>query len=65
MENIDIPIAVVHNVFLELYIETGFWCWIVWLFYELSFRVKRLLEMFDAEAALGMMAMNVYVFQPI
>lgn len=24
MENMDIPIAVVHNVFLELYIETGF-----------------------------------------
>ena len=62
MENMDIPIAVVHNVFLELNIETGFWCWIVWLFYELSFRVKRLLEIFDAEAALGMMAMNVYVF---
>lgn len=59
---IDIPIAVVHNVYLELFIETGFWCWMIWLFYELSFRIKRLYEWFDAEAALGMMAMNFYVF---
>lgn len=59
---IDIPIAVVHNVYLELFIETGFWCWMIWLFYELSFRVKRLFEWFDVEVAIGMMAMNVYVF---
>ena len=59
---IDIPISVVHNVFLELYIETGFWCWMIWLFYELSFRVKRLYEWYDPEVAIGMMAMNVYVF---
>lgn len=52
----------VHNVYMELYIETGFWCWCTWILYELSFRINRIIEWFGVEPAVALMAMNFYVF---
>ena len=47
---------------MELYIETGFWCWCTWILYELSFRINRIIEWFGVEPAVALMAMNFYVF---
>lgn len=52
----------VHNVYMELYIEIGFWCWWIWIFYELSFRVHRIEERYTAPSAYLLLAMNFYVF---
>lgn len=52
----------VHNVYMELYIEVGFWCWWIWLLYELAFRVHRIDERYGDKPAYAFMAMNFYVF---
>src|SRR5699024_660182 len=28
-----------HNSFLQMYIEVGFWTWFVWLWYEIRLRI--------------------------
>lgn len=52
----------VHNVYLETYIETGFWCWCFWIIFELSFRVRRVIDRYSAVPGVALMTMNFYVF---
>lgn len=51
-----------HNVYLEFYLEVGFWCWWIWILYELAFRIHRIDERYGAKPAYVLMAMNIYVF---
>ena len=60
--NYPLATPAVHNVYMELYIETGFWCWWTWILYELAFRVHRIEERYTAQSAYLLMAMNFYVF---
>ena len=43
----SLSVTAVHNVFLEFYIEMGFWCWCAWLIFELSFRVRRVIDRYS------------------
>ena len=52
----------VHSVYLELYLEVGFWCWWLWLIYELGFRVRWVAARFGFAPAALLMVMNAYVF---
>lgn len=52
----------VHNVYLEVLIEVGFWCWWFWIFYELYFRVRRVLAWGFVRGAAAMLAVNALVF---
>ena len=52
----------VHNVYLEFYLEVGFWCWWIWIFYELAFRVHRVQERYSVAPAVVLFGMNLYVF---
>ena len=61
-QNDRIMVNAVHNVYLEFYIEVGFWCWWIWIFYELAFRVHRVKEWCGDIPAYALMAMNFYVF---
>ncbi len=61
-QNDAIMVNAVHNVYLEFYIEEGFWCWWIWIFYELAFRVHRVQERYTDRPAYSLMAMNFYVF---
>lgn len=54
--------AATHNVYLELYLEVGFWCWWTWILFELSFRIHRVEERYTEIPAYALMAMNLYVF---
>lgn len=54
--------AALHNVYMEMYIEVGFWCWWVWILYELAFRIHRISERYGATPAYMLMSMNLYVF---
>ena len=51
-----------HNVYLELYLEVGFWCWWIWILFELAFRIHRVEERYTEIPAYALMAMNLYVF---
>ena len=51
-----------HNVYMETYIEVGFWCWWVWILFELAFRIHRVEERYTEIPAYALMAMNLYVF---
>ena len=51
-----------HNVYLETYIEVGFWCWIIWMYYDLNWRVRRVSDRYEMPPAAVLMGMNVYVF---
>lgn len=51
-----------HNVYMETYIEVGFWCWWIWILFELSFRIHRVEERYTEIPAYALMAMNLYVF---
>ena len=51
-----------HNVYLEFYLEVGFWCWWIWIFYELAFRVHRVQERYSVAPAVVLFGMNLYVF---
>lgn len=51
-----------HNVYLETYIEVGFWCWMIWMYYDLSWRVQRVIDRYELPPAAVLMGMNVYVF---
>ena len=51
-----------HNVYLETYIEVGFWCWIIWMYYDLNWRVRRVCDRYEMPPAAVLMGMNVYVF---
>lgn len=61
-EGMDIPIEAIHNVYLELFIEVGFACWVTWLFYELIFRIDWIADRYTWDAALVVVPMNLYVF---
>lgn len=52
----------VHNVYLEFYVEVGFWCWWFWIFYELAFRVHRIAERYSIGPAVATICLNIYVF---
>ena len=54
--------AATHNVYLELYLEVGFWCWWIWILFELAFRIHRVEERYTEIPAYALMAMNLYVF---
>lgn len=58
----SLSVTAVHNVFLEFYIEMGFWCWCAWLIFELSFRVRRVIDRYSVVPGAVLMAMNFYVF---
>ena len=51
-----------HNVYMETYIEVGFWCWWIWMLFELSFRIHRVEERYTEIPAYALMVMNLYVF---
>ena len=51
-----------HNVYMETYIEVGFWCWWIWILFELSFRIHRVEERYTEIPAYALMVMNLYVF---
>ena len=57
-----IMVDAVHNVYLETFIECGFWCYLIWMLYELSFRIRRIEKRYGVKPAAGLMAMNFYVF---
>ena len=61
-QNDRIMVNAVHNVYLEFYIEVGFWCWWIWIFYELAFRIHRVSKWYGDIPAYALMAMNFYVF---
>ncbi len=55
-------IDAIHNTYLQVFIETGFWCWFIWLAFELIYRVLRIGKSFGKNCMAAMMAMNIYVF---
>ena len=57
-----IMVDAVHNVYLETFIECGFGCYLIWMLYELSFRIRRIEKRYGVKPAAGLMAMNFYVF---
>lgn len=63
-EDPSYPLATpgVHNTYLELYLEVGFWCWWIWILFELAFRIHRVEERYTEIPAYALMAMNFYVF---
>ena len=52
----------IHNVYLETYIEVGFWCWMIWMYYDLSWRVQRVIDRYEMPPAAVLIGMNIYVF---
>lgn len=58
----EVLVNAVHNVYLETYIEEGFWCWWIWILYELAFRVHRMDDRYGHILAYATMAMNFYLF---
>ena len=51
-----------HNSFLQMYIEVGFWVWFIWLWYELRFRVYAIGKRYGFRAAAFMLAGTIYMF---
>lgn len=58
----DSVVAAVHCVFLEFLIEVGFWCWVVWLFYEMRFRIHWVARRFGLTADAFLLMGTVYMW---
>ena len=61
-QNTTTQVGAVHCVFLEFLIETGFWCWTIWLFYEMRFRIHRVAKRFGLRSAAFLLAATVYMW---
>lgn len=57
-----LAVTALHNVYMETYIEVGFWCWWIWILFELAFRIHRVEERYTEIPAYALMSMNLYVF---
>ena len=57
-----LAVTALHNTYMEMYVEVGFWCWWVWILFELAFRIHRVEERYTEIPAYALMAMNFYVF---
>ena len=57
-----LAVTALHNVYMETYIEVGFWCWWIWILHEIGGIAHRIQKRFNAECASAMLAMSVYVF---
>lgn len=52
----------IHNVYLELYIELGFFVWLIWMYYDMQFRNKWIAKNYTYDAAAYLFAACIYMF---
>lgn len=52
----------VHNIFLQMFIEGGFWAWLIWLWYEIRFRIYRVGKRMGFLAAAFLFAGTIYMW---
>lgn len=55
-------ITALHNDFLGLYIEVGFFTWFLWMWYEFYYRGRRIGQRFSYQATVNLMACSVYMY---
>ena len=56
-----LAVTALHNVYMETYIEVGFWCWWIWILFELAFRIHRVEERYTEIPAYALMSMKQQV----
>ena len=52
----------IHNIFLQMYIEVGFWTWFVWLWYEVRFRIYAIGKRVGFQAVIFLFAGTIYMW---
>ena len=51
-----------HNSFLQMYIEVGFWTWFVWLWYEIRFRIYEIGRRIGFQGVAFLLASTIYMW---
>lgn len=51
-----------HNIFLQMFIEVGFWAWFAWLWYEIRFRISLVGKRMGFLAAAFLLAGTIYMW---
>ena len=52
----------IHNIFLQMYIEVGFWTWFAWLWYEIRFRIYTVAKRLGSRAAIFLLMGTIYMW---
>ena len=51
-----------HNIFLQMFIEVGFWTWFVWLWYEIRFRIYAVGKRIGFQGAIFLLVGTIYMW---
>ena len=51
-----------HNIFLQMYIEVGFWTWFAWLWYEIRFRIYAIGKRVGFQGAIFLLVSTIYMW---
>ena len=52
----------IHNIFLQMYIEVGFWTWFAWLWYEIRFRIYAIGKRVGFQGAIFLLVSTIYMW---
>lgn len=52
----------IHNIFLQMYIEVGFWTWFAWLWYEIRFRIYAIGKRVGFQGAILLLVSTIYMW---
>lgn len=55
-------VMTIHNVYLELFIEVGFFMWFAWLWYYLYYRISLVAKRYSYAAAEFLFIASIYIF---
>ena len=51
-----------HNIFLQMFIEVGFWTWFVWLWYEIRFRIYEIGRRIGFQGVAFLLTSTIYMW---
>ena len=61
-ESVQGVVHQIHNIFMQMYIEVGFWTWFVWLWYEIRFRIYAIGKRVGFQAVIFLLAGTIYMW---